>query len=82
MLNFTAVPAARPALRTAQRATPAVVAARARCTRSADADAETDASCGGWHDSSYDLSRGLAVTEHGDLDDGATLALAVGLWLN
>lgn len=36
----------------------------------------------GWFDSSYELRRGLAVTEHGGLDDDATVALAVTVWLH
>lgn len=36
----------------------------------------------GWFDSSYELRRGLAVTEHGGLEDGATVALAVTTWLH
>lgn len=57
----------------------ALAAARAR--RAAREEQATDAparGCG-WFDSSYELSRGLLVTEHRDLDDGATLELAVDM---
>ncbi|WP_428421194.1 hypothetical protein [Methylibium sp.] len=36
----------------------------------------------GWFDSSYELHRGLAVTEHGGLEDDAAVALAVSIWLH
>lgn len=67
------------------RKTSALALARARRAARED-DGATAAEDGlpacGWFDSSYELRRGLAVTEHGGLDDGATVALAVAVWLH
>ena len=78
MLSFTIKP---PFVR-ASRITPAIAAARARRAQRGEGEEEC-LGFSGWHDSSYELSQGLAVTEHdGNLADRATLELAVGLWLH
>lgn len=59
----------------------ALAAARARRAAREAPGADTEPPGCGWFDSSYELSRGLLVTEHRELDDGVTLELAVGLWL-
>ncbi len=65
-----------------RRVPSALAAARARRAAGEDRqdrEAQGDAPCCGWFDSSYELRQGLLVTEHRDLDDPATLALAVGM---
>lgn len=59
----------------------ALAAARARHAARPPGDIEPGLPTCGWFDSSHDLRCGLAVTEHAGLEDGATVALAVGLWL-
>lgn len=60
----------------------ALTAARARRAVRQALAAPADAPCCGWFDSSYELSQGLLVTEHRELDDPATLAMAVGMALD
>lgn len=77
MLSFT------PRLFARKPSALALVRAR-RAAREDDraAAAEDGLPACGWFDSSYELRRGLAVTEHGGLEDGATVALAVAVWLH
>lgn len=79
MLSFSFTP------RLFARKTSALALVRARRAAREDdraAAAEDDLPACGWFDSSYELRRGLAVTEHGGLEDGATVALAVAVWLH
>lgn len=79
MLSFSFTP------RLFARKTSALALVRARRAAREDdraAAAEDDLPACGWFDSSYELRHGLAVTEHGGLEDGATVALAVAVWLH
>ncbi|WP_295644682.1 hypothetical protein [uncultured Methylibium sp.] len=62
-----------------RRVPSALAAARARRAARDEREAQAAAPCCGWFDSSYELSQGLLVTEHRELDDPATLEMAVGM---
>lgn len=64
-----------------RRVPSALAAARARRTAREEREAQADRPGCGWFDSSYELSQGLLVTEHRELDDPATLEMAVGMAL-
>lgn len=62
-----------------RRVPSALAAARARRAAREQRDTQADLPGCGWFDSSYELSQGLLVTEHRDLDHPATLELAIGM---
>ncbi|WP_309626433.1 hypothetical protein [Methylibium sp.] len=64
--------------RIAGRPVSSAAVARARCAARTDADADENTPCGGCFDSSHELSQGLAITEHGELDAGAVEQAALG----